>query len=240
MQNSMQYPRMTESDIDRLQTLLGDVPRGLLSYFDAISDGTFSGCFQREINLLPLQDSLRVTESLIDQPVIQSLGGLVLDDANTSNFHVYLTSPALKGFILYLSHDGDTRAVYASIEDFLAAARSALTQSSFSWEDEHPKAAPLAIDQKALSQLVVTALEEDDSSTLTALIPCMDLSDIPLLRRLAVDADFYFGEAVAEAVRLRPSLELLEIAELCISHKHPQVSDVGRKARSAIDQASAI
>jgi hypothetical protein len=120
-----------------LSEIFAEVPAELATYFDRIKNGRFAEHRVVELNLLPIHEAVGLTNQFREFPVIQALDGFVLDDAETSNYHVYLNHRSLKGTILYLDHDGDTRVVFASLDDFLAAADTAI-ESGPSLRGFHP------------------------------------------------------------------------------------------------------
>jgi len=220
-----------------LAEVLDPVPPGLVDYFRQIEHESFRPV-AGETGLLNASTAAELTREFHEfHPVIQTLGGFMLDDPNTSDHHFYLAKSPLQGMVLFLSHDGDTRVVYASLQDFIAAAQKADERGGLI-ADLHPANAPLAADQAALSAFA-SGLLDDGSFTevLTAIIPSMDLSDLALLKRLAADEDFYLGEAVAVEIGKRPAAALQEVAELCAAHPHPQVSKPGRGAVGRIRAA---
>jgi hypothetical protein len=182
---------------------------------------------------VPIHEAVGMTHRFREfQPVVQTLDGFILDEAETSNYHVYLNHPSLKGTVLYLDHDGDTGVVFASLDDFLAAADAAMESGPY-LRGFHSIISPLAKDQECLSELVrqQQALDsEDGTSVLTAIIPSMDMRALELLRRLAQAPDFFLGEAVAIEISKRPRPELREVAELCAAHGHFQAAEAGRRA----------
>ncbi len=169
-------------------------------------------------------------------PVIQELGGYILDDLGTSDHHVLVTSSPLVGCVLFLAHDGDTRCVFDSGLSFLSAVHAA-HESGVSVTDLHPKCSPLAEDQSALGVFVRGLLDRQElKDVVVSLIPSLNLEDIDLLRTLARDEDFFLGEAVGREIERRPSPTLLSIAELCAAHGHAQVAQAGERAVRRIRQ----
>jgi hypothetical protein len=216
-----------------LSEIFAEAPADLAAYFDRIKNGCYAEHREVELNLLPIHEAVGLTNQFREfQPVVQALDGFILDDAETSNYHVYLNHRSLKGTILYLDHDGDTRIVFASLDDLLAAADTAI-ESGPSLRGFHPIISPLAKDQECLSELIgqqQSLDSEDATSVMTAIIPSMDMRDLELLRRLAQAPDFFLGEAVAIEISKRPSPELREVAELCAAHGHFQAAQAGRRA----------
>ena len=202
-------------------------------YFDAIDDPLFSA-----LGLLPMEGASELTEAFSGQPIVDELQGLVLDDPDTSDHHLLLGRAPLEGCVLYLAHDGQSRVVFDSLEDFLAAAREAAEQGD-DVSDLHPEASPVAHDQPALSDLVHRLLDDGTlTDVVTALIPSLDLSDLVLLERLATDEDFYLGEAVAIEIARRPSRALAPIARMCAAHPHSQVANAGRRAVEQVEKSA--
>jgi hypothetical protein len=197
----------------------------LQNYFDAVTH--FAECGP---HLLSRQSVLERSGLFSPHPTVEQLGGYVLDDADTSDHHILVTSPPLIGSVLFLSHDGDTRIVFDSAETFLAAVREA-HERGIDVTDLHPDLSPLAKDQVALSSFVRQVLETRAlNDVVVTVIPSMDLTDLDLLQTLAQDEDFFLGEAVAIEIEKRPSPALLPIAELCAAQRHPQTAETGERA----------
>ncbi|WP_426389766.1 hypothetical protein [Variovorax sp. R-27] len=187
-------------------------------------------------HLLPPLQVLEQSGLFAYHPIIQQLGGYVLDDADTSDHHILATSSPLIGSVLFLAHDGDTRFVFDSGSTFLAAVREA-HERGIEVTDLHPDHSPLAKDQSALGAFVRSLLDGQElNDVVVSLIPSLNLEDIDLLRRLAQDEDFFLGEAVGTEIERRPSPALLPIAELCAAHRHPQVARAGERAVRRIRQ----
>lgn len=204
------------------------------AYFDAVSKGTYSDLYRVEVNLLGPAEAESLTKKFSSHPLVRELDGLVLDDPNTSNHHILLRRYPFEGHVLYLSHDDNSRIVYASLLEFLGAADEAKASSQF-LPELHPVVSPHGMDQEALSRLVCGLVEtEEGIEVALALIPSMDLSDIDLLANLAKHEDFFVGEAVGEEIAKRPSDTLRQAALLCSKHPHPQTARAGAKALRAI------
>jgi len=223
-----------------LAKLFEPVPQALADYFDEVARRSVTGKFAQGLNLLAAKEAVKLTRMFLEfHPVIQALGGFVLDDPGTSDHHFYLNQSPLKGAVLFLSHDGDTRVVYRSLVEFVEFSQRA-DDFGQPLEDMHPAQSPLAEDQAALSLFAGQLLDDgEQGEILTAVIPSLDLDDNSLLQRLAVDEDFYLGEALASEIEKRPSIALLEVAELCARHPHGQAAGAGRRACSAIKRLAA-
>lgn len=184
----------------------------------------------RHPQLLAPSEVLEQTAQLGFHPLVQQLGCYVLDDANTSDHHLLATRSPLAGCVVFLSHDGDTRAVFDSATGFLAAVQQAQA-SGREVSDLHPALSPLAPDQAALAAFIHQLLDDETcNEVVAALIPSLDLEDHHLLRRMLDDEDFYLGEAVAMAIQKRPSQALLPMAQRAAAHAHPQVAQAGKLA----------
>lgn len=196
----------------------------LQDYFDA------SASIDEDVpHLLSRIAVLEQSERFAYHPVVEQLGGFILDDADTSDHHVLATGSPLIGNVVFLSHDGDTRAVFETGAAYLAAVRVAHARG-IEVTDLHPDQSPIAKDQGALSAFVRSLLASELGDVVVSLIPSLNLEDIDLLQRLAEDENFFLGEAVASEIYKRPSAALLSIAELCAAHLHPQVARAGLRA----------
>ncbi|MBE1158984.1 hypothetical protein [Dyella acidiphila] len=204
------------------------------SYFKEVSTGAYSEMFEIEVNLLKREDAEAFTDQIFDHPLIQFFNGLVLDDPNTSDHHILLRWHPFEGCVLFLPHDDDSRVVFRSLGDFLDGVRRC-KESGQPLREMHPELSPVPSDQVALSRVIRDLIEgaDDDISIALALIPSMDLSDVTLLERMAVDQNFYLGEAVANEIAKRPSVDLKPIALLCSKHSHIQVANAGAEALNA-------
>ncbi|MAT70726.1 MAG: hypothetical protein CMJ58_14520 [Planctomycetaceae bacterium] len=216
------------------------MPVDLSDYFREISDNAFSDQISAGVNLLAPNEVAEQTAQFREfHDVVSALQGVVLDDANTSNYHVYLMHPGCRGVVLFLSHDGDSRIVFPSLQSMLAAMREALATSGWI-VDFHPTSGVVLEHQGELHRLIVDLLDErilcDASAVLLVLIPSLDLTDLSLLERLAKNDDFYIAEAVADAISHRPRQDLKPVAVICQKHSHPQAARAGARAVAAIRQ----
>lgn len=203
----------------------------LNDYFHQLSDGDYS-----QTALLSPIAVQEYSDEFSFHPAVQLLGGYVIDELDTSNHHLLITTGPLAGSVYYLSHDDDSRVVFATASDFLAAVLHAQETGQDSC-DLHPALSPLANDQSALSQLITGLLDSGDDEAeelLPSLLPSADLNDLALLQRLASSDNFYLAEALANEIIKRPAAHLLPIAQLCAAHAHSQVSGVGVKAVRSI------
>lgn len=204
----------------------------LRQYLDEVANMEMAGTALLSENAICQQSAV-----FAQLAIVSRLGGYVLDDANTSDHHLLVTNPPLRGSVFFLAHDGDSRVVFDGTATFLNAVRAACDHG-IDASEMHPSHSPLAADQKALSFYVQELLLAGDATDLVVcLIPSMDLRDTELLRRLVRDEDFYLGEAVANAIAQRPSLALEPIAAACVAHVHPQVASAGMRAIKSIRKA---
>jgi hypothetical protein len=219
-------------ELDALTTdaALAEQLRGYLSAVDAMPDAEQ---FKVSLGLLSLAQMVDESLTFRSFRLMQLLHGIVLDDAGTSNHHVLICAPPLAGMVFYLSHDGDSRVVFADLAAYLAAAGAAFEADDF-LDEQHSGQTPIAADQPGLRELLAGAASQADSDEIIVpLIRSFELSDPDFLIALIGD-DFLIGEAVAEEIIRRPAIALLPVAKFCENHPHPQVSGPGAKARQAI------
>src|SRR5690606_3366007 len=146
-------------------------------------------------------------------PLVQLLAGVVLDDPNTSNHHVYLSAPPCEGAVLFLDHDGDSRIVFSTLAAYVDAARRSLSDRP-DLRSFHPDNGILIANQDGLNRLIADLYDEqedDGTDVILALIPSLELIDLALLQRMANDRDFYVAQAIGDAIALRPRSELQSI-----------------------------
>ncbi len=204
------------------------------AYFERVGNARYAGHLRNEVNLLDRTNAKKMSDLLSEHPTIQLLGGVVLDDPDTSNHHIFATRSPVAGQVLFLSHDGDTRIVFASLDEFVDAAERAVNEGRW-LTDLHPLCSPLTPDQKGLAELIRhLCLGNGDEDTALELIPSLDLSDVDLLEYLAAAPNFFLAEAVAVEIAKRPRKDLLSVAELCSAHPHPQAASAGNEAVRAI------
>ncbi len=209
----------------------------LNAYRARIANGSYSNRKELGLNLLPQPDK---GHGLDFHPIVQALGGIVLDEANTSDYHIYLTEPPFEGAVFYLAHDDDSRLVFPSLDAFVDAADLALEQEAW-LPDLHPVCSPIISDQAALSQLIHQCLDsptDENEQVALGVIPSLDLLDLPLLERLASDENFFVAEAIAVEIGKRPARALQPIAALCAAHQHSQAAEAGQRALNAVDRLS--
>lgn len=218
-----------------LAQLFDEVPGDLLAHFASLRDAPLP-------DLLDARTAVGLTLDFREfNPVVRTLGGVILDDENTSNRHVYLSRPPLAGMVLWLPHDDASRIVFPSLREYRAAAIAA--RDGEGWiADHHPAESPRPADQAALGALIDGLLsaydgsdgDEDTGTLVTALVPSLELRDLDLLARLASHEDFYLAEAVGNEIARRPSRDLAEVARLCASHPARQAAQAGERAVRAV------
>lgn len=206
----------------------------LRAYFSAIDALSDVEQFNAYLGLLSLKEMIEKSiEFRSFHPLVQVLDGIILDDPETSNHHMLIGTSALAGMVFYLSHDDDSRVVFADLPAYLAAAGQAFEDGDF-LDEHHAARSPIAPDQVALRALLSSlALHDDSDVIIPALVPSLELTDPDFLIAL-IGEDFTIGEAVAREIIRRPAPELLPVAQFCENHSHPQVSGPGAKARQAI------
>ena len=145
-----------------LSGLLERIPRSLECYFDRIAGGGFSDLEQHGINFLPPSQVAELTHKFRGfHPLIQLTNAIVLDDANTSNYHCYVPALPIPESVVYLNHDGDTRVVFNSLDGLVDAADKA--KQCDGWlEDSHFEISPLSDQQAQLNQCIGELFSRDD------------------------------------------------------------------------------
>ena len=206
------------------------------AYFHTLSLHPQAAQLQQVLGLYEATASQNAAADMAYHPLVQQLGALVLDDTNTSDHHLLAMQGPLAGHVVFLSHDADSRPVFASWADWLRAAEVALQQGC-DVAELHPARSPIATDQVGLAAALQALVAADASEAAIALLPSLDLSDArhaALLQAWAIDDDFYLGEALALQIALRPDARLQALAERCASHPHPQVAHAGHSALRAL------
>ena len=204
------------------------------AYFDRVGNARYAGHLRNEVNLLDRTGAEKLSGLFSEHPTIQVIGGVVLDDPETSNHHVFATKSPVAGQVLFLSHDGETRIMFASLDEFVDAADRAVNEGRW-LTDLHPLCSPLSKDQKGLAELIRNLCAgNQDEDTAVELIPSLDLSDVDLLEYLVAARNFFLAETVAVEIAKRPMKYLLGVAELCSAHPHPQAARAGSEAVRAI------
>ncbi|MET1078783.1 MAG: hypothetical protein ABWY06_12260 [Pseudomonas sp.] len=191
-----------------------------------------------ELNLLTREQSAELTLAILDEPIIAMLGGIVLDDGNTSNHHVYLTQAPLSGSILYWQHDDSAYIAFADLPAFLEAVEQAKKEECW-LTDLHVHPYPVLEDQAGLRQFIHAMLDEDTEEHFKiadTLIPALALTDLDLLARLVNHPYYFFAESVASAIRDRPDPALTALARQCSEHSNYQVRWAGDSALAAIQE----
>ncbi len=208
----------------------------LNAYFHALSLHPQAAQLQQVLGLYEAKASQNAAARLAYHPLVLHLGASVLEDAGSSNHHLLAPQGALTGHVVYLSHDGDSRPVFASWADWLRAAERALQQGC-EIAELHPLHSPVAPDQDALAAALQALVAADASDAAVALLPSLNLTEprhAALLQAWALDDDFYLGEALALQIALRPDARLQTLAERCAAHPHPQVAQAGLTALRAL------
>jgi hypothetical protein len=229
---------ITTNTHEALAELFDTVPTDIVAYFDQIATGSLSGNDKLELNLLLVADAVRWTKEFREfHPVATVLRGVILDDPNTSNHHMYLSAEPCSGRVFYLSHDGDSFIAFPSLAAYLDAAHKAL-ETRVNLRSFHPAIGVPLSNQRGLSQMISDILDGriagGEAEVILALVPSMDLTDLALLARLAKDKDFYIAQAVGDAIAKCPRRELLAVAENCRHHPHSQAANAGARAVAAI------
>ncbi|NHZ87715.1 hypothetical protein F2P45_01515 [Massilia sp. CCM 8733] len=210
----------------------------LNAYFASPRDPANVGRHDIELHLLDRAGSDQLMSHFQRKRLVRVYGGVVLDDGG-SDHHFYLTRGPFAGGILFLSHEGEnSRVVFGSLDDFLAAV--AIARETGTWlTNNHPKPTPLHRDQAALAGFLHALLdtgEEKNEGLVYSAIRSLAPVDMDLLMRLVKHPDFFFAEAVAGQIAAYPAAALRPLAQLCCEHGMPQVQWAGERALKAIGQ----
>lgn len=217
-----------------LLEFLGEVPQSLEAHFEWLgANPQFTG--EAGVGLLSPDHALSFTRTLGRfQEVLRAVDGLVLDDNRTGCHHTYIGRPFFSGAILYLGRSGDTRIVFASLDDYRDAVETAVCERR-SITEFHPFLSPPARYQGALGEVIRQQLDAPHGvEVIRALLPSLDLDDYALLRQLVSERDSLLGEAVANEICKRPRHSLQKVAEKCMAHSHLEVVIAGLRAFDAI------
>ncbi len=212
-------------------------PTELDAYFVQPLDPANTDREDIDLNLLERAASAELTEELSECPAIWFLGGIVLDDANLSNYHVYLTRAPFTGAILFWQHDDQHYVAFKSLSDFLAAIETAKEEDD-SLHSLHSYGAKLP-DQAGLVNFIHEMLEggtEEHFQLAHIAMACLEKMDVDLMTLLLAHPYFYFAESVGGYIAEHPDPALRPLAIGCTTHAHHQVKWAGDKALEAIDQ----
>ena len=212
-------------------------PPELAAYFARPLDPANTGREDIDLNLLGSAASGELTAELSDCPAIWFLGGIVLDDANLSNYHVYLTRAPFTGAILFWQHDDQHYVAFKSLADFLDAVEVAKDEEE-SLHSSHAYGARLA-DQAGLVHFIHDMLDggtEEHFQLAHIAMSCLDPMDVDLMSLLVEHPYFFFAESVGSYIAEHPHPSLRPLALRCAAHSHHQVKWAGDKALAAIDQ----
>ena len=187
------------------------------------------------LNLLDRGASAKLTQALIKSPEIWFLGGIVLDDGNLSNYHVYLTRPPFTGTILFWQHDDQHYVAFSSLSEFLAAVERSKEQhvwlkSLHTW--------PMLTDSLGLARFIEEMAAGDSESNYQLAdiaMTCAAHLDIDLLSRLVSHPWYFFKEGVAAYIARQPAHALRPLAVACAGDSLPQIRWQADAALQAID-----
>ncbi len=215
-----------------------DLSNKLEAYFATI---TVRRDLAQTFGLLAAQSVLQKTlEFRSFHSLVRGLEGIVLDDPGTSDHHVILCVSAVRGAVLYLSHDGTTRIVFKDLDSFWEAINRAADKDEFV-EDEHPTMAWVAQDQAGLQGLISKLRSDPAYEEIgPALVPSLSLEDTDFLMGLVDQNSVYIPEAVCREVEARPAAHLLPLIERAEAHPHWMVRNAAIRARVKIDSSTNV
>ncbi|MES2819877.1 MAG: hypothetical protein V4812_12925 [Pseudomonadota bacterium] len=233
----MTYPFGSTLKPGSAPTVMATPSAELAAYFDQPIDPANVDRYDLELSLLTRAQSAELTLAILDDPVIRMLGGIVLDDGNTSNHHLYLTRAPFTGSILFWQHDDSAYIAFPDLPAFLDAVKRAKKDECW-LTDMHLRPYPLLADQTGLRQFIHAMLDADTEENFKiadTLIPALALTDLDLLARLVNHPYYFFAESVASAISARPELALKALAQHCSGHPNHQVRWAGDSALAAIE-----
>ncbi len=211
------------------------IPPELEAHFSAGIDPSSTGRDDIVLNLLTRKAALEMTKILFDDPEIWYLGGIVLDDGNTSNYHVYLTRPPFAGAIMYWQHDDAFPIAFASLADFLMAVEHA--KETGEWLTSF-HTSPFLPDQAGLVAFIHAMIAEGTEEHFRMAdmaIDCVARPDDALLTRLLTHPYYFFAESVGYYIARHPDRSLRPFAQQCSVHENHQARWAGDSALKAID-----
>ena len=141
------------------------VPDELVQFFEQAVEAGMHTPSLRSQHLLSAEAAAQWTQSLRGHPIVDAPDGVVLDDVETSNHHVYVGAGPLAGAVFFLCHDGDSRVVYASLPGFLSTAIRARDDNQLV-EEQRPARSPVADDQAGLGAWMGQLLTLEDRDVL--------------------------------------------------------------------------
>ncbi|HEY4372330.1 MAG TPA: hypothetical protein VGN52_10420 [Burkholderiales bacterium] len=215
----------------RIAAFLGHAPADLAAFYDgdALPDYPDS-----RIHCLPFDQALAYTRDMHGIPVVQRLGLWVLDDAEDSNPHAYVTQGPCTGAVVHFSHDGEPRVAFGSLAAFVAALHEAGGRGG-DIDDLPPQAPAYALDAE------ITVLLGEDSEDAHFLVnlylgicaPLQMQTQEALLR----EDDFLVREALAARLAQTARPQDLDTAQRLAADPHPQVARAGALALAAVRRA---
>ncbi len=212
-------------------------PPELEAYFAQPVDPANTEREDIDLNLLERAASAALTEELSECPAIWFLGGIVLDDANLSNYHVYLTRAPFEGAILFWQHDDQHYVAFKSLAEFLAAVDTAKAEDE-SLHSLHVYGAKLP-DQAGLVDFIHAMLDggtEEHFQLAHMAMACLEKMDVALMTLLLGHPYFFFAESIGSYIAEHPDPALRPLALRCAEHAHHQVKWAGDRALEAIKQ----
>ncbi|HEX5103410.1 MAG TPA: hypothetical protein VFV87_06345 [Pirellulaceae bacterium] len=216
------------STANELRVLVANPPTDLVVHFDAVTE------MHEHRQFLNLAAAVAMSQTFREfHPLATALGLVFLDDANTSNYHAYITIGPLASAILYLSHDGDTRAVFPALADYRADLQAAYEEGEYSF-DAHDEPPIQARDQAALTARIAQLIEEDEEAELLVLLASWNASSEIELKQLVRHPNFFVAEANGNTIARLARPELLPFANILTGHPHSQAANAGKRAMAAI------
>lgn len=189
-----------------------------------------------EIRLLSEEESsiqsIRIQEFV---PIANRMGLIVLDDANTSDYHCYITAGPAVGMILNLPHDGEPELAFNNLAKYLKEIRRLIREEEFIDAIMYDFAVTEATQVEAadfVNENFSTLLSEE----LYTYLPLLSSENTLLMERLSQHHDYFVREFTAIHLTKNPARKVLHVAEKLAADDVAQVSSAGIQAVTTINQ----
>ena len=220
----------------------GSVPNELVAHFAWVDSRTHKNEGRADFSFLTPQAAVALSDEFEEfHPLFQALPLLILDDTNTSNVHCYAPSLPVPGSIVFVPHDSETRIVFPNLTAMRTAVETAIRDNQY-FDEAHDDAQDIYLSEqqddlnRSISDAYHGKHEFAPEPLILLLLGSSSLLDFRLMSDLARDDNFYYGEKISEQITAIPSPQLMELAKICASHPHPQVSRPGKIAVEKIIQ----
>lgn len=215
---------------EKLQQIIGSAPQDLVDY---LSHGHFLNAPEQGIHCLNVADSLEQSEAFNSFGVGSELGVWVLDDANDSNPHCYLSKGPCKGAVLKLCHDDEAQIVFSSLASFVNAMSNACA-NGIPIDDVVQENTPSFDCLEALHALVLQDTDEA-IALIDIYLKVTPVLDEALIDKLLRHVDFFVQASLAHWLLTHPHRAYLDVVQRLSAHPVDQVQSVGRECLRQYD-----